>query len=143
MVHCHNLDDLAELAEWDRLSVRDKVAGLRVVAQGCTPRGQSVPGAKVAAVVRAANWAMQLANAHAIIFTDSQYAIDQWHRAHSTWHLGQLGCTDCTQQFPVLPRLELKKVKAHNTSGREASADAYMKWLMHQHDSHDHRRSKL
>ena len=55
MVHCHNLDDLAELAEWDKLSVTDKVAGFRVVAQGCTPRGQSAPRAKVAAVVRAAS----------------------------------------------------------------------------------------
>ena len=128
VVHCHNVRDLYDLQGWDSLPLQDKVAGFRVVAQGCTPRAQTVPRAEVAAVVWAANWALQDEHVHAIIFTDSQYAIDQWGQAQSGIMLGQCGSTDLMQHFPVSPRIELRKAKAHNAAGREPSADVFLRW---------------
>ena len=128
VVHCHGLSDLADLQDWDKLSVRDKVSGFRVVAQGCAPRSQTVPRAEVAAVVWAANWAAQLPHTHAIIFTDSQHAIDQWHKAANPSLLNQVGCTDLMMQLPISPNLELRKVKAHNPQGHLEGASAYLRW---------------
>ena len=128
VVHCHSLTDIADLPDWDMLPVRDKVSGFRIVAQGCAPRSQTVPRAEVAAVVWAANWAAQLPHAHAIIFTDSQYAIDQWHKAANPSLLNQVGCTDLMMQLPISPNLELRKVKAHNPQGHLDSASAYLRW---------------
>ena len=86
VVHCHALAHLESLGDWDLLCVRDKVAGFSVVAQGCTPGCQTVPRAELAAVAWAAGWVSQDPLLEAVLFTDSQYAMDQWQMLANWGH---------------------------------------------------------
>ena len=126
-MQCPALTSLELLGEWDLLSVRDKVAGFRLVAQGCTPGCQTVPRSEVSAVVWAAQWVFQDPSVEAILFTDSQYAMDQWQLL-AKGDIAASSCPDLLQTVTWSPRLELRKVKAHNPAGHDPEASAYLRW---------------
>ena len=129
VVWCHVVRDEGDLPSWDCLSMDAKVASFRVVAQGCTPRGQSVPRAELAAVVWAAKWALQQQEASAVIFTDSQFVIDQWEKIRKDPSVPERLChADLLDELPISSRLELRKVKAHNKDGHALQASRYLRW---------------
>ena len=83
-VWCHGVEDELHLGSWDSLTVAEKVVRLRGVAQECTPQGQTVPPAELAATVWASLWALQDADAEITAFTDGQFTTDQWERAKAS-----------------------------------------------------------
>ena len=126
---CYSLVDLCALDEWNQLSLADKVASFRVLAQGCTPDSQTVPRAELAAVVWAPNWAAQNPRSEAFLFTDSQFVIDLWQHKHlQPGTFANLANDDLAAQLPVSERLHLNKVKAHNQQGLAADASPYLRW---------------
>ena len=123
------MQDEAQLETWDAQSLHDKVAGFRVVAQGCTPHSQTIPRAELAAVVWATRWLAQLPHVEAVMFTDAQYVLDQWQTLRTAPEaVDALANRDLAAGLPSNPLIELRKVKAHNPDGLKPEASAYLKW---------------
>ena len=129
VVWCHGVSDEAEISAWASLPLAARVATFRVLAQGSTPKAQTVPRAELAAVIWAAQWAAQRDDLQAVLFTDSQFAMDTWRKAKARPQADSgLAHTDLLQQFPPNDRIELRKVKSHNPAGLAPSASAYLQW---------------
>ena len=128
VVWCHGVRDMHDLDAWEQLSLPAKVSSYRVVAQGCTPKDQTVPRAELSAIVWAAQWCQQQPQVEAVIFTDSQFAIDQWSQCGQSGSLGNTTCPDLLGAVQITSQVQLRKVKAHNKEGLSSKADTFLKW---------------
>ena len=121
-VVCSSLDcDSPDLAAWARLPATTRALQFRVLVQGSTPGCQTIPRAELAAVAWCADWLLARPTLQATLYTDSAYVMHVWAILSGRCPLQPLaGDLDLTASLALLGntgRLDIRKVKAHNSAG--------------------------
>ena len=132
-VVCSSLDcDSPDLVAWARLPATTRALQFRVLVQGSTPGCQTIPRAELAAVAWCADWLRARPTLQATLYTDSAYVMHVWAILSGRCPLRPLaGDLDLTASLALLSntgRLDIRKVKAHNSAGLACDASPLLRF---------------